>query len=284
MITTVQLQKLGVVLVQVLPRKVADKIAVGCGLLFCYLSKKKRIYIIKNLQHIFSDESIEPHQFNLYVKRTFINFARAMVDFFRLGFISKKKVIDDVKCVGFENAIKALALKRGCVLITLHLGNWDYAGAYLAARDIPMSALVEETEAEMFDLYTQHREKTGMKTFPLTRAGYAFIDTIKNNRVLAILADRDIMKNGITVDFFSGKRKIPSGLAEIIIKKKLPVLFAYLVFNPHQNAHRYFGVMEPPFVFEGSVHEFNRLLVKKYETLIRAHPDQWFVFHPEWEE
>jgi KDO2-lipid IV(A) lauroyltransferase len=284
MISIVQLQKLGVLLVQILPHKVADKVAAGCGLLFCYFSKKKRVYIVKNLQHIFFNEMIEPQQFNLYVKRTFINFARAMVDFFRLAFISKKKLIGDVKCIGFENTLKALALKRGCVLITLHLGNWDYAGAYLAARNIPMSALVEETESEMFDLYTQHREKTGMKTFSLARAGYAFLDTIKNNRVLAILADRDIMKSGITIGFFSGKRKIPAGLAEIIIKKKLPVLFAYMVFNPHHNAHRYVGFIEPPLVFEGTVHEFNRLLVKKYETFIRAHPDQWFVFHPEWEE
>lgn len=284
MSTVLRLQKMGVSLAKFLPLKISDKIAVGLGLLFCYMSKKKRSYIENNLRHIFFDEKIEPEQLNLQVKKTFMNFARAMVDFFRLNFISREVFSADVKCIGFENAKKALAFKRGCVLITLHLGNWDYAGAYLAAHDVPMSALVEETEAEMFDLYTQHREKTGMKTFPVTRAGYAFLDTIKNNRVLAVLADRDIMKNGIAVDFFSGKRKIPSGLAEIIIKKKLPVLFGYMVLNPYHNAYRYLGNIEPPLVFEGTVHEFNRLLVKKYEKFIRTYPDQWFVFHPEWIE
>ncbi len=67
-------------------------------------------------------------------------------------------------------------------------------------------------------------------------------------------------------------------------KKKLPVLFAYMVFNPHHNGRRYFGIIEPPIVFEGTVDEFNRLLVRKYETIIRSYPDQWFVFHPEWIE
>ncbi|GAJ19921.1 unnamed protein product, partial [marine sediment metagenome] len=32
----------------------------GIGLLYCYMSKKKRGYIKKNLQYIFSDQNIEP--------------------------------------------------------------------------------------------------------------------------------------------------------------------------------------------------------------------------------
>jgi KDO2-lipid IV(A) lauroyltransferase len=147
-----------------------------------------------------------------------------------------------------------------------------------------MNALAEVTEEEMFRLYTQHREHTGMKTFPLHRAGYGFLDTIKKNRVLAVLADRDILKNGVTVDFFSGKRSIPRGLGDIIIKKKMPVLFAYLVFHPASKKYRYLGIVEPPVVFEGNVEEFNHILVQKMEDAIRKYPDQWFVFHPEWLE
>ncbi|KPK70993.1 hypothetical protein AMJ87_07950, partial [candidate division WOR_3 bacterium SM23_60] len=91
-------------------------------------------------------------------------------------------------------------------------------------------------------------------------------------------------KNGITVDFFSGKRKIPRGLGDIIIKKKMPVLFACLVFHPTSTVHRYLGYIEPPVVFDCSIDEFNRVLVKKMEGFIRTYPDQWFVFHPEWIE
>ncbi len=278
----VPLQRFGIRLAKILPLKISDKIATGLGLLYCLLSKKKRDYIRKNLMHIFTDKELEPERLNRYLKRTFINFARAMVDFFRLGFISKEGF--DVELLGSGNPAKALSLKRGCVLLTLHLGNWDYAGSYLAAHGVPMSALVEETGTEMFSLYTKHRERLGMKTFPVTKAGYAFIHTIKSNRVLAVLADRDIMKNGVTVDFFSGKRSIPKGLADIIIKRKMPVIFGYMVLQPAHKKNRYLGVMEKPFVFSGDVEAFNRIMVKKYEEFIRLYPDQWFVFHPEWIE
>ncbi|HEC78723.1 MAG TPA: hypothetical protein ENI34_06230 [candidate division WOR-3 bacterium] len=278
----VRLQKCGVALVRILPFKLADRIAGLLGLVFCYFAGEKRNYIRKNLQYIFSDQKIESEMFCYYIKRTFMNFARTMVDFFRLDFIGKEDF--DVEGVGIYHASEALKMKRGCVLLTLHLGNWDYAGAYLAAQGLAVSALVEETEPEMFALYTKHRERTGMKTFPVSRSAFAFLDAIKNNRILAVLADRDIQKNGLTVDFFTGKRKIPRGLAEIIVKKKIPVVFAYMALNPPTKRHRYIGVIEPPFVFEGGVEDFNRLMVKKFESIIRRYPDQWFVFHPEWIE
>ena len=280
----VQLQKFGVVLFHIMPVKLTDIIAIGFGFLFCFFFKNKRRYIERNLEHIFSTESISRERMNFFLKRTFANFALTMTDFFRLAFISKDSILESAECLGYENVEKALAQHKGCILITLHLGNWDYAGVYLAARGLPMTALVEVTDNAMFDLYTKHRESTGMKTYPVTRAGYAFLDIIRNNRVLAVLADRDIMKNGISVRFFSGKRNIPKGLAEMVIRSKLPVVFAYMVLNPSSKRVRYLGVIKSPIIFNGDADAFNRLMVSEFEKFIRKYPDQWFVFHPEWIE
>jgi lauroyl/myristoyl acyltransferase len=279
---SIQLLKCGVFLVRFVPVKVADKIAVLIGSVSSHMLVGRRHIIEKNLYYIFSGENIDREHFNRIVKATFVNYARIMVDFFRLGSMSKKEDFD-VEPYVLESALSGLSYKRGCVLITMHLGCWDYAGAYLAAIGLPMSALVEETDPEMLSLYTKHREHTGMKTFPLSRAAYAFVDTIKNNRILAILADRDIVGNGTPIGFFSGRRKIPSGLAAIIIRKKLPVLFGYMVLNP-SHKQRYLGVIEPPIIFEGDENEFNRFMVSKFEEIIRRYPDQWFVFQPKWIE
>ncbi|MGB3480358.1 MAG: lysophospholipid acyltransferase family protein [bacterium] len=280
----VHLQKSGVGFTRLMPMKLVDKIAIGAGLLYCYFSKRKRAYIISNLKHIFTDDIISQEQMNCLLKRTFTNFALTMTDFFRLAFMSKQDIINSSECIGYENITQALAQGSGCVLITLHLGNWDYAGAYLAARGVPMTALVEETDAEMLALYTKHRESTGMRTYPVNRAGHAFLDIIKNNRVLAVLADRDVVKNGIPINFFSGNRMIPKGLAEIIIKKKIPVIFAYMVLSASNRRARYLGVIEEPFVYDGEAGSFNRLMVDKFEGFIKQYPEQWFVFHPEWIE
>jgi KDO2-lipid IV(A) lauroyltransferase len=215
-----------------------------------------------------------------YLKNTFVAYARTMVDFLRLGFINPEDF--SVEMLGIENLAKALEYGRGCVLLTMHIGNWDYAGSYLATRGVPMSALVEETAPDMYEIYTKHRERLGMKTFPLSKAGYAFLHTIKNNRVLAVLGDRDIMKTGVTVDFFDGRRNIPRGLGEIVVRRKLPVLFGYMVLHPAQSRYRYLGMIEPHAFFTGTTEEFNRTMVAKFEEFIRQYPDQWMLFQSDW--
>ena len=276
----VQTQKFASILVRVVPFKLADRIARTLGLLFCNLAKTRRCQILNNLQHIFSDERISHEQINCYLKNTFTNYARAMIDFLRLSSMSKEDF--SVEMIGFDNISKALIHGRGCIVLTLHIGNWDYAGSYLAARGAPMSALVEETIPEMYDLYTQHRERMGMKTFPLSKAGFAFLHTIKNNRALAVLGDRDILKSGIPVDFFSGRRNIPRGLGDIIIKRKLPVVFGYMVLHPVSKKMRYLGFLEDPVFFSGSEQEFDKAMVEKFESYILKYPDQWMLFQSDW--
>lgn len=273
------IRRLGVFLLRIIPQRFADSIAFLLGTSFYYLLRQRRCYIEDNLRRVFSNRDIQSNQFNKYVKKTFVNYGRHMVDFLRLGFMSRQDF--DAEVVGLENVFEALRLNRGCVLLTLHLGNWDYAGACLAALGVPISALVEDIDPAMLELYTKHRERTGMKTFPVSRSAFAFVDAIKNNRLLAILGDRDVVGNGMPVPFFSGVRKVPRGLGEIIVKKQMPVVFGYMVFDPKKK-RRYLGYIEPMLLFPGSVDGFYEYMVKKFEEFIRLYPDQWIVFHPEW--
>lgn len=276
-----QLRRYGVFALRIIPLWLADAIAALLGWFFYHILKQRRRYIEHNLRHVFSGRQLGQREFNNYVKNTFVNYGRHMVDFLRLGFMKGEDFSVDM--VGIDNAFEALKLNRGCVLLTLHLGNWDYAGAYLATRGVPISALVEDIDPAMLDLYTEHRERTGMKTFPVSRSAFAFVNTIRSNRLLAILGDRDVVGNGIPVHFFSGIRKIPRGLGEIIIRKQMPVVFGYMVFHPDRKK-RYLGCIEPMVLFSGSSDEFNNYMVNKFEEFIRLYPDQWIVFHPEWLE
>lgn len=277
----VKLQKCGVFLTKLFCLGISDNLARLAGGLCYFFLKKKKGYILKNLYYIIPSQS---GLHNYLCRKTFENFARCMVDFFRLGFLKKGEVIKEVIAQGLENLDEALKKNKGCILLTLHIGNWDYAGSFLAALGYPMNALVEETEPEMFNLYTKHREATGLKTFPLSRAGIAFLDTIKNNRIIAVLADRDITKTGAELKFFSGKRSFPKNLGELVVKRKIPVVFAYMVLlNKKDIKKRYLGVVEEAKLFKDEK-EFNDYMVDRFEKTIAKYPDQWFVFHQEWIE
>jgi lauroyl/myristoyl acyltransferase len=266
--------------IRFIPLKLADMIAIVLAGLFYRFNRSGRTSISRNLQHIFHAQRPGSGKMRQYLKSTYVTYARTMLDFLRLGFIAAEDFSVEIR--GIENVDKALEHGRGCVLLTMHIGNWDYAGSYLATRGVPMSALVEETEPEMYEFFTKHRERLGMKTFPLSKAGYAFLHTIKNNRVLAVLGDRDIQKNGIAVEFFDGRRNIPRGLGDIVIRRKLPVLFGYMVLHPKHSQYRYYSVIGPPIFFTGRAEEFNRTMVHKFEEIISQYPDQWMLFKSDW--
>jgi len=120
-----------------------------------------------------------------------------------------------------------------------------------------------------------------MRTFTLRKSAYAFLDSIRHNRVLAVVGDRDILKNGKSVKFFNGIRKIPANLSEIIARKHIPVTFGYLAFNPKGSKRRYLAVVHTPESFDTAA-EFERFMIRKFEETIRRYPDQWLALQPEW--
>ncbi len=275
----VVLQRLGIIASKLTPRRFADAIARAIGVAFYHLSPRRRGYIRDNVNHILPDRDAGGLKERI-VKQTFINFALSMVDFFRLSYMLENDF--EVDCHGIEHIDRARALQRGCVLISLHIGSWDYGGAYLAARGIPILALVQMTDPTMFQLYTRHRERTGLRTYPVAKAPYAFIEAMKKNKVLAILADRNVHGPGRIVKFFSGSRRIPLGLSEMIGRYDIPAVLSYLVMQ--RRGKRYRLTIEPMSYDRHDVDALERKIIREFENIISRYPDQWFVFHPEWIE
>jgi KDO2-lipid IV(A) lauroyltransferase len=65
---------------------------------------------------------------------------------------------------GWEVLEAARAEGRGVVFVTGHLGNWELAGAYVAARGVPLDVVARQQENPLFDRFlTRTRERLGMR-------------------------------------------------------------------------------------------------------------------------
>src|SRR5437773_817633 len=71
------------------------------------------------------------------------NSGRYMVDLLRLPRSQPNEVLAKFEAYGLEHIEEALAPGRGLVLVTAHIGNWDLAGAFLAAQGYPVNVIVE---------------------------------------------------------------------------------------------------------------------------------------------
>src|SRR5213082_2707883 len=75
----------------------------------------------------------DPLEVRRQVRNVFRNYAKYMVDLLRLPRTRPADVERTFQVYGIEHIEEGLTKGGGLVLVTAHIGNWDMAGAFLAA-------------------------------------------------------------------------------------------------------------------------------------------------------
>lgn len=276
----------GTGLLRFLPYGWARTIALAAGDLSWLLLKERRRILEGNLSRTASQKM--PAERRKLVRSTFRNFALCSIDFLKLPLMAKEEVINLVEISGLENLDQALAQGKGAILVTGHLGNWDFAGAYLAALGYPIHVVVEDLEPETYKAFEQYRGTAGMKVISLERGAFPCLRVLKQRELLVLVGDRAIHGQGLTVDFCGGRRVLPEGPAAFVLKTGAALVIGYLVLNPKGSERRYKGmvspVMAPETLSEKDVPGFTQAISDALSGAVKRYPDQWFVFQPQWKE
>jgi len=177
---------------------------------------------------------------------------------------------------------------RGGIIVTAHLGNWDLAGVYLTTLGFPLSAVVEPIPRGWTRTFNRYRCYSGLEAIPLP--GHAQIaDAVRRNRLLTLVADRDLTGHGLPVESFGGVRSFPKGPAAYALKYGLPLVIGCLLFQNRPGRPPYRAHVEPGPDFspsgdmERDVANLTRLIAGRINRLIAEFPDQWLVFNAGWQ-
>jgi KDO2-lipid IV(A) lauroyltransferase len=158
------------------------------------------------------------------------SYLRYWFDTFRLNKWSKSRIIETTFVVR-ENLLRdPIETKKGCIIALPHAGNWDHAAAYFCSTGIPLTAVVEKLKPEaIFKKFLAYRQSIGIeaishreKTIPI------LIERLNQGKLIALVADRDMSRNGIEVNFLGGIAKMPAGPAILAIKTGSPLVTAYI--------------------------------------------------------
>ena len=158
------------------------------------------------------------------------SYLRYWFDTFRLNKWSKSRIIETTFVVR-ENLLRdPIETKKGCIIALPHAGNWDHAAAYFCSTGIPITAVVEKLKPEaIFKKFLAYRESIGIeaishkeKTIPI------LMERLNQGKLVALVADRDMSRNGIEVNFLGGVAKMPAGPAILAIKTGSPLVTAYI--------------------------------------------------------
>ena len=162
------------------------------------------------------------------------SYLRYWFDTFRLSKWSKNRIISTTQVIR-ENLLRdPIQSRQGCIVALPHAGNWDHAAAYFCSTGITLTAVVEKLKPEaIFKKFLAYRESIGIeaishkeKTIPI------LTERLQAGKLIALVADRDMSRNGIEVNFFGKTSKMPSGPAILAIKTGAPLITAYVRYTP----------------------------------------------------
>ena len=174
--------------------------------------------------------NISERELEVLTKDGMRSYLRYWFDTFRLNKWSKSRIIETTFVVR-ENLLRdPVETKKGCIIALPHAGNWDHAAAYFCSTGIPLTAVVEKLKPEaIFKKFLAYRQSIGIeaishkeKTIPI------LMERLNQGKLIALVADRDMSRNGIEVNFLGGIAKMPAGPAILAIKTGSPLVTAYI--------------------------------------------------------
>lgn len=221
------------------------------------------------------------------VRDAFRLYARYWYDTFHVRALSDEEVLRRTRFEGLEHLRAALERGRGVVAVIPHTGNWDVAGRWLSIHGYRVVAVAEVLRPRrLTDLFIRHREALGMRILPLepgSGLGRRLASLLAENRIVALVADRDLTGRGIEVEMFGATRRLPSGPATLAISAGAPLLVCSSSTTEEGWAFR----VEPLEVertgdLRTDVAAITRAIAERFERQIAANPADWHVFQPAW--
>jgi KDO2-lipid IV(A) lauroyltransferase len=187
---------------------------------------------------------------------------------------------------GWDIVERAMGQGRGILFVTGHLGNWELAGSYLAARGIPLEAVARRMQNPLFDDYlTETRHRIGMTVIHDADAVRRVPRAMRENHAVAFLVDQGAVGLASTwVPFFGRLAKTPRGPAVFALRLGAPVIFGAALRQPDGRYMLGFEevTVAPTGDREADVDRIVAAYTATLERWIRRAPGQYFWHHRRW--
>ncbi|MFO7932249.1 MAG: lysophospholipid acyltransferase family protein [Desulfosalsimonas sp.] len=275
----------GFFLLGMVPRKTADRLAGVLGRIWFAADRRHRDVAIENLTRAFGCEMTQA-QIRALARRIFCSLMKIVFETGWAMHIKKSDIRRHFRFTGMQNLHAAMQEKKGVLVLTAHLGNWELLITAAGKLGLPISAIYRPLEFEPLDrFFTQLRSSSGASLFPKKMAMRKVLRSLAENKLVGILLDQNTgASKGVFADFFGEPAGTNKGMALLARATGTPVVPMFLV-----RENGFFRVICGPRLpniktrdktkdIEAATILYNRVI----EDMIRRYPEQWFWVHRRW--
>jgi KDO2-lipid IV(A) lauroyltransferase len=230
-------------------------------------------------------------EFAILLRDALRSYARYWLEAFRLPSQSKAQLLRGFHLERGELLGEDVAAGRGAVVALPHGGNWDAAGAWVAASGWPITTVAERLRPEgVYERFLAFRRGLGMNIIPATGGDRPAMDELEEAigkaHVVPLLADRDLSARGIEVEFFGGRTRMPAGPAVLALRTGAPLYVVDMWYEPASPRGYLHGPLTLPAESSGSlstrVRTVTQQIADQFQVGIAAHPQDWHMLQRLW--
>jgi lauroyl/myristoyl acyltransferase len=270
-------------LVRWLPEKTAYRLAYWAADFLTKRNGKSVSRLRSNLSR--TQPGISSEQLDILVSKAMRSYMRYWCDTFRFPDWSVQRVSATVSVTNEHLLLDAIAAKTGVIVSLPHAGNWDHAGAYFCAKRINLVTVAERLKPEkLFLKFLEYRQAMGMEVLPLDgKVMGTLAQRLGQGALVALVADRDLSRSGIAVEFFGGPSRMPAGPALLAIKTKAPLITAFVSYT-ESGIHIDFNEVLIPSTGRDDerINQIVQTTAQHFEAGISKHPEDWHMLQRIW--
>lgn len=254
---------------------------------FAYLipMDRKRV-AFENILESFKKDLTEADARKL-LRRVYMHFGQMLFEIPHILRLNLGNIDRYMTFQGEGNFKKATNKGKGILLLTAHLGNWEFmsAGGALCYGDSIVVARHSEF-APLDRIINELRGHFGTEIVEAQGAMRQLLRALKNGGRIGILLDQNVdWFHGAFVPFLGRTACTNKGLALMALKTGAPVI---PIFSSRDGdgIHRVVFGEEVELLKTGDktrdVDDNTALFTSVIENFVRKNPDQWFWFHKRW--
>ncbi len=216
------------------------------------------------------------------------SYMRYWCDVFRLPDQSHHDIRSTFRLQRQEVLQEALDEGAGAIVVLPHAGNWDHAGGYAALTFGNLVSVAEDLKPErLTGKFLEFRESLGMEIITLRKGEDVFgqlVDLVNQNKVIALLGDRDLTANGVPVEFFGEGTRMPAGPSALAHETGAPLYPATLWHDGAVNvAHIGQRIDADPGADRSTaVRATTQAIADQLAEGISEYPLDWHMLQPLW--
>jgi lauroyl/myristoyl acyltransferase len=245
--------------------------------------------VVDNLRGAFPELSAP--QADALALRVYRSYARDVIDFLRCMKRTGNEALSLFEAHETHGALfhSQLALGRGVILVTGHIGNWEMGSVMLRAQDLPLTIVaMREASEEINRLRNGFRGQIGAETLEVRQSMDTALQLrrrLADNRIVAMLMDRHVGRDRVAVTFFGRHAwflRTPALLAYLTGAPMLPCSIVRLPdgryrVKPGQPIH-----VSREMDRDRAVADAAQAFATDLEARIRETPEYWYQFYPYW--